>query len=63
MRGAHRGLSRGACVACSGSIGLLEREYRFWQEQRAVNISLGGPEGAKAEYSLNRYSVPVGEPR
>ncbi|XP_060107621.1 trehalase [Heteronotia binoei] len=40
------------------SLHLLEEEYRFWQEQRAVNISVGGQ-----EHSLNRYSVPVGEPR
>ncbi|XP_026564811.1 LOW QUALITY PROTEIN: trehalase [Pseudonaja textilis] len=39
-------------------IHLLEAEYRFWQEHRAVNISVGGK-----QYSLNRYSVQVGEPR
>uniref|UniRef100_A0A670Y5I1 Trehalase n=1 Tax=Pseudonaja textilis TaxID=8673 RepID=A0A670Y5I1_PSETE len=38
-------------------IHLLEAEYRFWQEHRAVNISVGGK-----QYSLNRYSVqwPLG---
>uniref|UniRef100_A0A8C6XUV7 Trehalase n=1 Tax=Naja naja TaxID=35670 RepID=A0A8C6XUV7_NAJNA len=36
---------------------LLEAEYRFWQDHRAVNISGG------KQYSLNRYNVQVGEPR
>ncbi|XP_042333101.1 trehalase [Sceloporus undulatus] len=40
------------------NIALLEAEYRFWQEQRAINVSLGG-----REYSLNRFHVQVGEPR
>nr|XP_020650481.1 trehalase [Pogona vitticeps] len=40
------------------NIGLLEAEYRFWQENRTVNVSFGGQ-----EYVLNRYRVRVGEPR
>uniref|UniRef100_A0A8C5RII8 Trehalase n=1 Tax=Laticauda laticaudata TaxID=8630 RepID=A0A8C5RII8_LATLA len=32
--------------------------YHFWQDHRAVNISVGGK-----QYSLNCYSVQVGEPR
>ncbi|KAJ6653152.1 hypothetical protein lerEdw1_010025 [Lerista edwardsae] len=40
------------------NIHLLEAEYRFWQEQRAVNVTVGGK-----EYALNRYYVQVGEPR
>ncbi|KAJ7305359.1 hypothetical protein JRQ81_011293 [Phrynocephalus forsythii] len=40
------------------SIGRLEAEYRFWQENRSVNVSVGGK-----EYVLNRYHVQVGEPR
>ncbi|XP_060643265.2 trehalase, partial [Anolis sagrei] len=40
------------------SISLLETEYHFWQEQRAINVSMGG-----RDYTLNRYQVPVGEPR
>uniref|UniRef100_A0A8D2JF90 Trehalase n=1 Tax=Varanus komodoensis TaxID=61221 RepID=A0A8D2JF90_VARKO len=35
------------------NIHLLEAEYRFWQQQRAVNISTGGQ-----QYQLNRYRVP-----
>nr|XP_056716804.1 trehalase [Euleptes europaea] len=42
----------------NASLGVLEEEYRFWQEQRAVNVTFAGQ-----EYSLNHYSVPVGEPR
>lgn len=45
-------------VVCSESLPVLEKEYRFWQEQRAINVSVGGE-----VYSLNHYSVPVGEPR
>ncbi|XP_061448855.1 trehalase isoform X2 [Rhineura floridana] len=37
---------------------VLEAEYRFWQDHRAVNVSFGGK-----EYSLNRYDVQVGGPR
>ncbi|XP_058050092.1 trehalase isoform X2 [Ahaetulla prasina] len=37
---------------------LLEAEYHFWQDHRAVNISVGGK-----QYSLNHYNVQVGEPR
>ncbi|XP_054853686.1 trehalase isoform X2 [Eublepharis macularius] len=40
------------------SIHLLDEEYRFWQEQRAVNVSWGGQ-----QHTLNRYRVPAGEPR
>ncbi|XP_054842058.1 trehalase-like [Eublepharis macularius] len=40
------------------SIHLLEAEYRFWQEQRAVNVSVAGK-----QYLLNRYNVQIGEPR
>ncbi|KAM3830879.1 trehalase isoform 2-T2 [Vipera latastei] len=40
------------------NIHLLEAEYKFWQDYRAVNISVGGK-----RYSLNRYNVQVGEPR
>ncbi|XP_015742880.1 trehalase isoform X2 [Python bivittatus] len=40
------------------NIHLLEAEYHFWQDHRAVNISAGGK-----QYSLNRYNVQVGEPR
>ncbi|XP_066495279.1 trehalase [Tiliqua scincoides] len=40
------------------NIHLLEAEHRFWQEQRAVNVTFGGK-----EYTLNRYHVQVGEPR
>nr|XP_056709425.1 trehalase-like [Euleptes europaea] len=40
------------------NIHLLEAEYRFWQEQRAVNVTIAGK-----EYLLNRYNVRVGEPR
>ncbi|KAL8173489.1 UNVERIFIED_CONTAM: hypothetical protein K2H54_002624 [Gekko kuhli] len=48
------------------SLPLLEKEYRFWQEQRAVNVSLGAAaagEEEEEEYALNRYHVPVGGPR
>nr|XP_028564710.1 trehalase [Podarcis muralis] len=37
---------------------LLEAEYQFWQDHRAVNVSFGGK-----EYTLNRYNVQVGGPR
>ncbi|XP_062995099.1 trehalase [Elgaria multicarinata webbii] len=40
------------------NIHLLEAEYRFWQAERAVNVSAGGK-----QYRLNRYNVQVGEPR
>ncbi|XP_013911319.1 PREDICTED: trehalase [Thamnophis sirtalis] len=40
------------------NVHLLEAEYHFWQDHRAVNISVGGK-----QYSLNRYNVQVGEPR
>ncbi|XP_053125832.1 trehalase [Hemicordylus capensis] len=40
------------------NIHLLEAEYQFWQEKRAVNVTVGG-----TEYLLNRYNVQVGGPR
>ncbi|XP_077182642.1 trehalase-like [Paroedura picta] len=39
-------------------IHLLEAEYQFWQEQRAVKVTAAGK-----EHLLNRYNVRVGEPR
>ncbi|XP_060109113.1 trehalase-like [Heteronotia binoei] len=40
------------------NIHLLEAEYQFWQEHRAVNVTAAGK-----KYLLNRYNIRVGEPR
>ncbi|XP_040181405.1 trehalase isoform X2 [Rana temporaria] len=40
------------------SIPTLLKEYDFWMNNRSISVSLNGN-----NYTLNRYYVPVGEPR
>ncbi|XP_073458610.1 trehalase isoform X2 [Aquarana catesbeiana] len=40
------------------AIPLLLKEYDFWMNNRSISVSLNGN-----NYTLNRYYVPVGEPR
>ena len=47
-------------VAAAGrtNIGLLEREYQFWQANRTIDVQKDG-----RTYRMYRYNVEVGQPR